>query len=68
MEVVELLAQLRQLNRADKLYVMQFLASELANEQADPIEQDLNYPVWSAYDAYEAADKMLHVLETTKLA
>lgn len=35
MEVMELLPQLRQLSRADKLYVMQFLVSELAQEQTD---------------------------------
>ena len=35
MNITELLPQLRKLNRADKLYVMQFLVSELAQEETD---------------------------------
>jgi len=35
MGVTELLPQLRKLKRADKLYVMQFLVSELAQEEAE---------------------------------
>jgi hypothetical protein len=66
MAVMELLPQLRQLSRGDKLYVMQFLVSELAAEQTDLIKPDLNYPVWSPYDAFEAANTMLQVLKATK--
>ena len=65
MEIVELLSQLRQLNRGDKLHVMQFLVSELATERTDSIKQDLNHAIWSPYDAFEAADKMFHVLKTS---
>jgi hypothetical protein len=66
MEVIELLPQLRKLSRADKLYVMQFLVSELAQEQTDLIQPGINYPVWSPYDAFEAANTMLQVLKATE--
>jgi hypothetical protein len=62
----ELLSTLRGLNRADKLYVMQVLISDLAQQETDLIKPDLSYPVWSPYDAFEAADTMLKVLQATK--
>jgi len=63
MNVMELLPQLQQLKRADKLYVMQFLVSTLAQEHAELLKPDLNYPVWSPHDASEAANIMLNILE-----
>lgn len=62
----ELLSTLRGLNRADKLYVMQVLISELAQQETDLIKPELSYPVWSPYDAFEAADTMLKVLQAAK--
>ena len=38
MNITELLPQLRKLNRAGKLYVMQFLVSELAQEETDLLD------------------------------
>lgn len=66
MNITELLPQLRKLNRADKLYVMQFLVSELAQEEIGLLRPDLNYPVWSPYNATEAANVMLEVLKTAE--
>ena len=66
MEVMELLSQLRQLSRVDKLYVMKFLVSELTQEQTDLIKPDQDYPVCSPYDAFEAANTMLQVLKATE--
>lgn len=63
MSVMELLPQLQQLKRADKLYVMQFLVSALAEEQAELLKPNLSYPVWSPHEASEAADVMLGILE-----
>lgn len=63
MNVMELLPQLQQLKRADKLYIMQFLVSTLAEEHAELLKPDLNYPVWSPHEASEAADIMLGILE-----
>jgi hypothetical protein len=55
----ELLANLRKLNRADKLYVIQVLASDLVQHEAGLIKGEQNYPVWSPIDAFEAANVML---------
>ncbi|AFZ35836.1 hypothetical protein Sta7437_2294 [Stanieria cyanosphaera PCC 7437] len=62
----ELLNTLRNFNRADKLYIMQVLVSELAQAKTNLIQPDQEYPVWSPYDAFEAADTMLQVLEKAK--
>ncbi|MBA2448366.1 MAG: hypothetical protein H0V51_10105 [Chloroflexi bacterium] len=66
MGLAELLPLLHGLNRADKLHVMQFLASELAREEAHMLKSGLAYPISSPYDAFEAADSMLEVLAATK--
>ncbi|PSB20211.1 hypothetical protein C7B65_09205 [Phormidesmis priestleyi ULC007] len=66
MVLSELISTLRGLNRADKLYVMQVLISELAQQETDLIRPDQSYPVWSPCDAVEAADTMLKVLQAAK--
>jgi hypothetical protein len=45
---------------------MQVLISELAQQETDLIKLDQSYPVWSPYDAFEAADTMLKVLQDDK--
>ena len=62
----ELISTLRELNRSDKFYIMQLLISELAQQETDLIKSEQSYPVWSPYDAVEAADTMLKVLQTAK--
>ena len=66
MSATQLLPQLRQLSRIDKLHVMQFLVSELAQEESDLLQPGLDYAVWSPYDAFEAAETMLQLLEAAK--
>ncbi|OYD92293.1 hypothetical protein CDG76_22305 [Nostoc sp. 'Peltigera membranacea cyanobiont' 210A] len=62
----ELISTLRELSRADKFYIMQVLISELAQQETDLIKPDQSYSVWSPYDAVEAADTMLKVLQAAK--
>ncbi|MDD1429055.1 hypothetical protein MEO94_32435 [Dolichospermum sp. ST_sed9] len=62
----EMLNSLHTLSRADKLYIMQVLISELAQEETNLIKPDQSYPVWSPYDAFEAANTMLEVLQAAK--
>lgn len=38
------------------LYIVQVLVSELAQQEADLIKPGQSYPVWSPYDAFEAAN------------
>ena len=63
----EILNSLHTLSRADKLYIMQVLISELAQEETNLIKPDQSYPVWSPYDAFDAANTMLEVLESEKV-
>ena len=62
----ELISTLRGLSRADKFYLMQVLISELAQQETELIKPDQSYPVWSPYDAVEAAETMLNVLQAAK--
>ncbi|MBD2498741.1 hypothetical protein [Nostoc sp. FACHB-280] len=62
----ELLNTLQGLSRAEKLYVVQVLISELAQQEADLIKPEQSYPVWSPYNAIDAANTMLEVLQTTQ--
>lgn len=66
MALSDLLSTLQELNRADKLYVVQVLISELAQQKSDLIKPGQSYPFWSPYDALEAANTMLEVLQTTQ--
>lgn len=62
----ELLKNLRCLDRADKLYVMQVLLSDLVQEEAELLKPGMAYPVYSPYEAFEAADTMLEVLKRSQ--
>ena len=46
MTVLDLLPTLRNLSRADKLKVMQFLIAELAREEEPALQQGATYSVW----------------------
>jgi hypothetical protein len=63
---LELISTLKGLSRSDKFCIMQLLISELAQQEADLIKPNQAYPIWSPYDAHEAADTMLKVLQTAK--
>ena len=58
----ELVEQLRRLNRADKLQVIQLLAAELAREEENLLKLGASYDGWSPYDAADAANIMLEAL------
>ncbi|MER3435954.1 MAG: hypothetical protein C4288_21910 [Leptolyngbya sp. ERB_1_1] len=62
----ELIATLRSLSRADQFHIMQLLLSELAQQETDLIKPGESYPVWSPYDADEAAEIMLKALQAAK--
>jgi len=66
MEMTQLMPELRKLKRSEKLFIMQFLVSELAHEEGDLIQPGVAYPVWSPYDAFDAAETMLKVLHESK--
>ena len=67
MSLNELLPTVQSLPRSDKLRLMQWLEAELAKETRDPLlSSDMEYPVWSPYDAYEAASMLAAFLAEEK--
>jgi hypothetical protein len=66
MSFAELMPTLLELNRADKLRVMQLLANELAKEERAQLLSEDEPPVWSPHDAYEAAHILQEALEEAK--
>ena len=63
MGVTGLVPLLHELDRADKLRVLLLLVYELAQEEGALLQSGIAYPVWSPYDAFEAANTLLNVLE-----
>jgi hypothetical protein len=64
MTVTELFPTLRNLPRADKLKVMQFLVTELAQEDEPALQPGATYEIWSPFDSHEAAHKLAQLLES----
>jgi hypothetical protein len=55
MKLNELLPVLHELPRADKFRALQFLTTDLAHEEGVALSAGAEYPVWSPFDATEAA-------------
>ena len=69
MSVADLFPTLRNLSRAEKLRVMQFLVQELADEEeALLLQPGSTYHVWSPYNSHNAAQKLAALLEEDRQA
>ena len=55
--------ELQKLDRGDKLRIIQILAGELAVEENAPLQAGATYEVWSPFDASDAANTLLKMLE-----
>lgn len=66
MSFTEMLPELHNLSRQDKLKLIGFLAQDLARDEKDIIEPNRAYPVWSPNEAFSAAATLLEVLEEEK--
>jgi hypothetical protein len=65
----DLLPTLRTLSRADKIRAIQLLAGELAREEGVPsIEAGISIPIWTPFDAYDAASKLFEELKKAETA
>ncbi|NJL42784.1 MAG: hypothetical protein HC935_04265 [Pseudanabaena sp. SU_2_4] len=64
MTIAELFPTLRDLPRADKLKVMQFLITELAKEEEPTLQQGATYSLWSPLNSHEASHKLAQLLES----
>lgn len=68
MSLAELLPIVQSLPHADKIRLIQFLATELArDERVTVIEANKPYPVWSPYQAYDAAAVLMQALQTDEV-
>lgn len=61
-EIQTLLPLLKDLNRQEKLFLIQFLAAELAQQEGSTLTANVQYPVWSPYASYEAGNVLLNLL------
>ena len=60
----DLMPSLRTLSRADKIRAIQLLADELAREEGVPvIEAGASFPIWTPFDAFDAAAKLFEELK-----
>lgn len=67
MPLAELMLQIQELPKIDKLRLMQFLATELVKEEdANIFVANQEYPIWSPYDCSEAANVLMNLVETKK--
>jgi hypothetical protein len=65
MSNLELLAQVEQLSRTEKLEMVQFLMSALAKaESLKPLDNITAYRLWSPYDYGDAVQKLMSLLES----
>ena len=62
----DLYPTLKNLSRADKLKVMQFLIIELAKEEEIQLQPNTTYSIVSPYNSHEAAHKLGALLEEEK--
>ncbi len=63
MTLSELLPALHGLSRAEKLRAIQWLAADVAQEDASAVAAlEGVYPTWSPYDAFEGAATLMRVL------
>ncbi len=63
MTTADLFPTLRELPRAEKLKVMQFLIAELAQEEKPTLQAGATYSLWSPLNSHEAAYKLSQLLE-----
>jgi hypothetical protein len=64
MSGAELQSTVKRLSRVEKLKLIQFIVSELAKqEKTATLKNSETYPIWSPYDAFEAADTLYNELK-----
>ena len=63
MSLSDVLPNVQTLSRHDKVRLIQYLASELGQDEASLIEPERAYPVWSPDTAFDAASKLIKALD-----
>lgn len=66
MSLTDVLPGLKSLNRFEKIRVVQILINEIAKEEESFFENGKQYPIWSPFESYEAAEGLMKLLEEEK--
>jgi hypothetical protein len=65
MPLAELISQIQELPKIDKLRLMQFLATALVKEEdANFFIANQEYPIWSPHNCSDAANVLMNLLAT----
>ncbi|OQX28322.1 MAG: hypothetical protein BWK80_00920 [Desulfobacteraceae bacterium IS3] len=68
MNMPQLQSAVKKLSRSDKFRLVQFILYELAEEESSSLlKNGKEYPVWSPYNAHEAAETLLDELDKHRL-
>lgn len=63
MSLAELIPLINNLSQADKLSLFKLLAAEIPDAALQVIFSESEYPVWSPYDATEAASILMQMIQ-----
>jgi hypothetical protein len=63
MSLAELIPLVNSLNQSDKLSLFKFLAAQIPDAELQVIFSASEYPIWSPYDATEAADILMQMIQ-----
>ena len=63
MSLVELLPLVNDLNQSDKLSLFKLLAAQIPDAELQAIFSASAYPIWSTYDATEAANMLMQMIQ-----
>lgn len=65
----EIKGNLKELSRAEKFHIIQFLLTELSEEEqhlSHHFKPDSQHGFWSQHNAFEAAEKLQYLLKVNK--
>ena len=63
MSLTELIPLVNNLSQSDKLSLFKLLAAQIPDAELQVIFSASEYPVWSPYDAVEAADILMQMIQ-----
>ncbi len=67
MTLEELLAEVKSLSRSEKIRLMHFLVVDLAEQEGvSLLAPNVEYPIWTPLNSFEAAEALANFLETEK--
>jgi hypothetical protein len=68
MSLAELMPALQNLPRDDKLQVIRLLVSDLTRQEGiDWLQSGASYPIWTPFDAYDAARSLQQLLDQDRV-